>query len=180
VTLIPPAPSLRLATSWGDITASCDHPHHIRFHAGTDGTDPLEVDGFRYIAGITAHRDGPGDPDPRQRMSLTGTWYILATDAWLALSHPDGVAAITRHQQMFIDRVLPQLAEWLATDTAADLVAEGSVHWRRQCVTWAASTEADLMRAVARVRKVRDAIATGQFPTAEDERYLRYARVHPR
>ena len=175
-----PAPSRHLSTPWGDLTATCDHPHHVTFDAGTTGTGPLRVDGFDYVARLTVHRDSPGDLDHRARLSLTGDWYTLSADAWLALSQPNGVAAITRHQQTFIDGVLPELAAWLVSGPARGLVTEGTVHWRERCVGWAASTETDLNRALGRVRKIRDAIAAGHIPTAADERYMRYARVHPR
>lgn len=180
MTTIPPVPSQSMTTSWGDLTATCDHPHRVRFHTGTDGAQPLAIDGFGYVAGLTVHRDGPGDPNPRERIPLSAGWYTVAADAWLALSQLNGVAAVTRHQQAFIDAVVPDLAGWLATSPAADLVAEGTAYWRRQCATWAANTEADLTRAHTRVRRIADAIAAGQIPTAGDEQYLRQARVHPR
>jgi hypothetical protein len=181
MTTIPAVPSHRLAIDWGELTASCDHPHRVRFHAGTDGTPLLPMDDIGYVCDLVAHRDGPGDPNPRQRIPLQSDWYALAADAWLALSHTNGVAAVTRHQQTFINAVLPELATWLDTTTeAARLVAAGTVYWRRQCATWAASTETDINRALHRVRSIRDAIAAGQIPTDDAERYLRHARVHPR
>lgn len=179
MSLIPPIPSAQVTTTWGVMTATCDHPHRVTFVAGDDDP-PLIVDGYTYTCHLAAHRDGPGDPSPRQRVEIGGGWYTLATDLPLALSAHGGVSALDRHGQAFAATILPEIGAWLASEAAADLLTGGTVYWREQCAGWAASTETDLTRALARVRRVRDQIATGQFPTAEDERYMRYARVHPR
>jgi len=177
---IPPVPSTQVTTTWGVITATCDHPHRVAFVAGDD-QPPLIVDGQTYTCHVTAHRDGTGETIARQRVEIGGGWHTLATDLPLALSGRGGVAALDRPHQAFAEMVLPGIGAWLATEpAAADLVTGGTVYWREHCAGWAASTEADFTRALDRVRRVRDVIASGQFPTAEDERYMRYARVHPR
>jgi len=177
---IPPVPSTRVTTTWGVMVATCDHPHRVSFVAGDD-QPPLIAEGYTYACHVTAHRDGPGDPTARHRVEIGGGWYALATDLPHALSADGGVSALDRHDQAFAEVVLPEIGAWLTTEpAAAELVTGGTVYWREQCAGWAASTEADLTRALARVRRVRDAIATGQFPTADDERYMCYARVHPR
>jgi hypothetical protein len=168
-----------VTTTWGVITATCDHPQRVTFIAG-DPNPPLIADGHTYTCHLTAHRDGPGDPNPRQRVEIGRGWYVLAADLALALSGPGDLAALDRHSQAFADVVLPEIGAWLTTGHTADLVTGGTVYWREQSTGWAASTDADLTRALVRVRRVRDAIAAGQFPTAADERYMRHARVHPR
>lgn len=176
---IPPVPSVLVTTTWGVITATCDHPHRVTLTAG-DVNPPLIVDGHTYTCHVTAHQDGPGDPNSRQRVEIGGGWYSLVTDLPFALAGRGGVSALDRHNQAFAEVVLPEIGAWLTTAPAAQLVTGGTVYWREQCAGWAASTEADLTRARDRVRRVRRAIAAGQFPTATDERYMRHARVHPR
>lgn len=173
-------PVTRLTTSWGDLVASCSHPHCVVFAAGDDESPLLSVEGFTYTCHVAAYKDRPGDPNPRRRIYLRDGWYALATDVRRALSPRSGVAALDRHEQELINIVLPELAEWIVTAAAADLVAEGSVYWRRQCAIWAVSTETDFNEALDRLRSIRDAIAAGEIPTDAEQRYLRYARVHPR
>jgi hypothetical protein len=179
MTTISTVPSQQLTSTWGTLTASCDHPHRVVFNAGND-TPPLVVDGFTYTCNVAAYRDGPSDPNPRQRRDLGNGWYILATDLPLALSAPGAVSALDRHEHAFAETILPEIGVWLAGQPAADLVAEGTVYWRRECAGWAASTETDLVRAHTRLRHIRDSIAACQIPSDDDERFLRYARVQPR
>jgi hypothetical protein len=178
---ISPVPTARVTTTWGVMTATCDHPRRVSFAAGA-GQPPLIVDGHSYICHVTAHRDSSDDPSLRRPVEIGGGWHALATDLPYALTGHGGViAALDRHHQAFAEVILPEIGAWLATEpAAADLVTGGTVFWREQCAGWAASTEAHLARALARVYRVREAIATGQFPTADDEQYMRYARVHPR
>lgn len=180
MTTTRPVPFRHMSTSWGDLTASCDHPHRVIFTAGDDRTQLLAVDGFTYLCHVAAYRDRSGDPNPRQRSYLRNGWYTLTTEVRRALSPRGGVSALDRHEQAFIDSILPELADWIVTPTADDLVAQGTALWQHQCAIWSVSTETDLNEALDRVRAIRDAIAAGEIPTDADERYLRYARVQPR
>jgi hypothetical protein len=175
-----PIPVTRLATSWGELVARCSHPHCVGFAAGDDDSPLLSVEDYTYTCHVAAYKDRAGDPNPRQRIYLRDGWYMLASEVRRALSPRSGVAALDRHEQEFINIVLPELAEWIVTTPAADLVAEGTVYWRRECADWAVSTETDFNRSLDRLRAIRDAIAAGEVPTDADERYLRYARVEPR
>jgi hypothetical protein len=181
MSLIPPVPFTWVVTSWGVMIATCDHPHRVTFIAGADDNPPpLLVDGYSFTCRLTAHWGGADDPSPRERVDLGGSWYTLADDLPLALAADGGVSPLDRYERAFAATILPEFGAWLTTEPAADLLAGGTAYWREQCAGWAASTETDLTRALARVRRVRDQIATGQSPTADDERYMRYARVHPR
>jgi hypothetical protein len=173
----PSVPTHLLSTEWGTVIVRCSHPERVAFTAGFNNTSLLVINGVEYVCDVVISRTEPSANGDHGHEQLGGGWHIRRAATWYGLRRSGHREATDAARRTFNDRILPGFHQWLSTDDARALRADGHRHWRRQFAEEASATEADLVAAFQRLQDITSRVARGDIVNADDEQFATKARV---
>lgn len=173
----PSVPTHLLSTEWGTVIVRCSHPERVAFVTGFNGTAPLVVNGVEYLCDIVISRAELPAGQQNDRVQIGGGWHVRRAAAWWGLRRPGHHEATDAARRTFDERILPGFHQWLTTDDARALLADGHQHWRREFAEKATATKDDLVAAFQRLQDIAARVANGDILNADDEEFASKARV---
>lgn len=93
------------------------------------------------------------------------------------LRRPGHREATDAARRTFDERILPTFHQWLSTDEARALLADGHRYWRRDLTEKAHATGTTLVAAFQRLQDITSRVARGDTLNADDEEFATKARV---
>ena len=173
----PSVPTHLLATEWGTVIATCSHPLRVAFTAGFQDTTPLLVNHVDYLCDIVISRTELPPDEQRDHEMLGDGWHIRRSATWHGLRRPGHRDATDAARRTFNNRIVAAFHQWLDTDDAHALRADGDRYWRREIAEQITATEADLVAAFQRLQDITGRVTRGDVISAADEQFATKARV---
>jgi hypothetical protein len=171
-------PGRLIRVEWGELQARCSHPDRVLFTQGTEHHSAgLVINRVAYRFAVVLDR-GEVPVDRRHNVTYVDrTWHLDRSNSWSLRRDDNGDPGTDAAYSIVRQQLMPKLAEWLAGETAAELLAAGAGYWVYALCGAADELTATLQAAMDRVADLRARALGGELLSDDEERYVRCLRV---